>query len=239
MKDIMLTQIFSRLDEQILRTLLYYDIFNYPLRTDEVVRFLGIKGSEPVIASRLSLLRDQQTVFQFGELFSLKNNDASAKRRIKGNTEAGKFLLLAKKKAKLIIDPLPVIEAVPGQMRQIFQNMITNALKFTREEVIPVISISATRIDALKFDAAESADGNFYRLSIKDNGIGFDPQYVNKIFTIFQRLHSREKYEGTGIGLAIAKKIIEKHNGIITAKSTEGEGAEFIMVLPRKQPENH
>src|SRR5688572_29140158 len=111
MKDIMLTQILTRLDEQILRTLLYYDIFNYPLRTDEVVRFLGIKGSETVIASRLSYLRDQQTIFQFGELFSMKNKDDSAKRRIKGNTEAEKFLVLAKNKSKLI-SSFPFVRAV-------------------------------------------------------------------------------------------------------------------------------
>ncbi len=146
-------------------------------------------------------------------------------------------LAIIEKKAVLKVDTLPVIEAVPGQMRQIFQNMITNALKFTRIDTIPEVSIKANRVASLNFDAPESSDGSFYRISIKDNGIGFDSQYVNKIFTIFQRLHSRERYEGTGIGLAITKKIIEKHHGIITANSKEGEGAEFIIVLPEKQPD--
>jgi two-component system CheB/CheR fusion protein len=145
-------------------------------------------------------------------------------------------LAVTDKKAKLEIGKLPEIEAVPGQMRQIFQNMITNALKFTRPDVEPHITIKSENVEALDFNAKTSKDGCFYRISIKDNGIGFDPQYASKIFTIFQRLHPREKYEGTGIGLAIAKKIVEKHNGIITAQSKEGAGAEFIMVLPQKQP---
>jgi len=80
-----------------------------------------------------------------------------------------------------------------------------------------------------------SGDGDFCRLTIRDNGIGFDDQYSDKIFTIFQRLHPREKYDGTGIGLAITKKIIEKHNGIIAAKSKENEGASFTIILPLKQ----
>lgn len=145
-------------------------------------------------------------------------------------------LAILEKQAKVQVGDLPVIEAVPGQMRQIFQNMITNALKFSRDGVTPTIELDSMRVDSLAFSAHGSADGNFYRICIRDNGIGFDQQYANKIFTIFQRLHPREKYEGTGIGLAIAKKIVEKHNGIITAKSKEGEGTEFIMVLPAKQP---
>lgn len=145
-------------------------------------------------------------------------------------------LAILEKKAKIEMDKLPVIDAVPGQMRQIFQNILTNALKFSKENVPPHVQIRCDLIDSLKFDGAQKTqDGNYCRISIKDNGIGFDPQYAAKVFTIFQRLHPREKYEGTGIGLAIAKKIIEKHNGIITAQSKEGEGAEFVMVLPITQ----
>lgn len=145
-------------------------------------------------------------------------------------------LAIIEKNAKIRIDKLPVIDAVPGQMRQIFQNIISNALKFSKDSIIPEVHISCTIIDALILEeTAEKESGRFCRISIKDNGIGFDAQYAAKVFTIFQRLHPREKYEGTGIGLAIAKKIIEKHNGIITAFSKEGEGAEFVMVLPIKQ----
>lgn len=145
-------------------------------------------------------------------------------------------LAILEKKAKVEVDKLPVIDAVPGQMRQIFQNILTNALKFTSEDVAPRVQIRCAVIDSLELEGGEeTAEGNYCRISIKDNGIGFDPQYAAKVFTIFQRLHPREKYEGTGIGLAIAKKIIEKHNGIIGAYSKEAEGAEFVMVLPIKQ----
>jgi two-component system CheB/CheR fusion protein len=171
--------------------------------------------------SRLS----SESLFKYTDLNEIVNE-------VLGDVE----LAVTDKKAKLEIGKLPEIEAVPGQMRQIFQNMITNALKFTRPDVEPHITIKSENVEALDFNAKTSKDGCFYRISIKDNGIGFDPQYASKIFTIFQRLHPREKYEGTGIGLAIAKKIVEKHNGIITAQSKEGAGAEFIMVLPQKQP---
>ena len=145
-------------------------------------------------------------------------------------------LAITDKAANIELSRLPLIDAVPGQMRQIFQNIISNALKFSKDGVAPRVQISSTFINALKLEGAkETSNGPYCRISIKDNGIGFDPQYAAKVFTIFQRLHPREKYEGTGIGLAIAKKIIEKHNGIIAANSKDGEGAEFIMVLPIKQ----
>jgi signal transduction histidine kinase len=85
------------------------------------------------------------------------------------------------------------------------------------------------------FNAIPSSKGEFVRIFIEDNGIGFDESYLDKIFTIFQRLHVRSDYEGTGIGLAIVKKIVEKHDGIIGAKSKEGVGATFFMILPIHQ----
>jgi two-component system CheB/CheR fusion protein len=128
-----------------------------------------------------------------------------------------------------------VIDAIPGQMRQIFQNLVSNALKFTCDGRDPVVNIIGTHMAELDFEGQPDPSGNFIRISVKDNGIGFDEQYANKIFVIFQRLHSRESYEGTGIGLAIAKKIVERHGGIIDARSKSNEGAEFIIVLPIKQ----
>ena len=80
----------------------------------------------------------------------------------------------------------------------------------------------------------EQKDGPYYAISISDNGIGFDPQFSSHIFNLFQRLHSKDKFEGTGIGLAITKKIIEKHNGLIRADSKENEGATFVIILPSK-----
>ncbi|RYY91680.1 MAG: hybrid sensor histidine kinase/response regulator, partial [Chitinophagaceae bacterium] len=144
-------------------------------------------------------------------------------------------LFIEERDAVVEVGTLPELEAVPGQLRQVLQNIISNALKFTRPGVAPHIRIKSDRISALEFDAPLDEAGNFCRLTLSDNGIGFDEQYANKIFTIFQRLHSREKYDGTGIGLAITKKIVDRHNGIVTAHSKEGEGSTFVIVLPLRQ----
>jgi len=129
-------------------------------------------------------------------------------------------------------DDLPQVRGVQSQFRQVFQNLISNALKFVEENVKPEITITADRIDTTDFDAPTSAQGIYHRITISDNGIGFEEQYKEKIFTIFQRLHNKEAYEGTGIGLAITKKIIEKHKGLIISQSTPSEGATFIIILP-------
>ena len=146
-------------------------------------------------------------------------------------------LVVSEKEAVINLGELPQIEGVPGQLRQVFQNIISNALKFSRKGEKPCITVSSELVEGCAFDAPLSKSGDHCRVTISDNGIGFDNQYAEKIFTIFQRLHSREKYDGTGIGLAITKKIIEKHNGIIKAESKEGEGSTFTMVLPLKQEE--
>lgn len=146
-------------------------------------------------------------------------------------------LSITEKGAEVTVDDFPHMEVVPGQMRQVFQNVIANALKFSRPDVAPRISITSELIQQPDFEAVSDGKGDYCRISIADNGIGFDEQYTAKIFTIFQRLHSREKYEGTGIGLAITKKIIEKHNGLITAHSTPGGGSTFVIILPLRQPQ--
>jgi len=144
-------------------------------------------------------------------------------------------IAIKEKDARIETVPLPQAEVIPGQIRQVLQNLVSNALKFSRKGERPIVRIAAERVEHLDCNAAPDPDGVYFRIIVSDNGIGFDNQYADKIFTIFQRLHSRERYEGTGIGLAITKKIIERHNGIITACSKEGEGTSFIMVLPLKQ----
>lgn len=146
-------------------------------------------------------------------------------------------IIIEEKEAKISVENLPVAEVNRGQIRQVFQNILSNALKFSQENQKPEIIISAKRISEKSYDAPEDENGMFARISIRDNGIGFDDKYVNSIFTLFERLNSKDKYEGTGIGLAITKKIIEKHNGLVTARSEKGKGAEFIIVLPLSQ--NH
>lgn len=143
--------------------------------------------------------------------------------------------LIRKKNAVISVGSLPVIDTIPGRMRQVFQNLISNALKFSRKDVSPVINITAERIARKSVDSEPSAEGGFYRVVVSDNGIGFDEKFMDRIFVIFQRLTDRTSYEGTGIGLAIAKKNMDKHNGIISAKSRVNEGSHFILILPIHQ----
>ena len=139
------------------------------------------------------------------------------------------------KKAVIKICDLPVIDSIPSQLRQVFQNLIGNALKFSGNVPVPEIQIKSELILTKDFKSAVSVDGKFCRITISDNGIGFDEIYLDRIFIIFQSLNDRKVYEGTGIGLAISKKIMEKHNGLITAKSELGKGASFILILPLTQ----
>ncbi|NSL90003.1 response regulator [Chitinophaga sp. Mgbs1] len=144
-------------------------------------------------------------------------------------------LTISETRAVVSVEKMPPIEVVPGQIRQVFQNIISNALKFSKKDTPPEISISAALVADNHADSPPVADGSYCRIIIHDNGIGFNEKYLSKIFTIFQRLHTADMYEGTGIGLAIAKKVIDKHQGIITARSTEGEGTAFVIVLPVSQ----
>jgi two-component system CheB/CheR fusion protein len=144
-------------------------------------------------------------------------------------------LAIRDKQAQVQLDPLPEADVIPGQIRQVFQNIISNALKFTTEGVPSVIRISGQRVAAKSFDAPVDAQGPYVLVRIRDNGIGFDEKFSTAIFNLFQRLNSKDRYEGTGIGLAIAKKIVERHDGLIMAHSREGEGAEFMILLPLRQ----
>lgn len=119
---------------------------------------------------------------------------------------------------------LPAIDADPIQMRQLFQNLIGNALKFHRTNITPYIKVYC-RI----------AGDRQVEILVEDNGIGFDEKYLDRIFTVFQRLHGRNEYEGTGVGLAICRKIVARHHGTITAKSNPGQGSTFIVCLPLQQ----
>ncbi|MFH1746059.1 MAG: ATP-binding protein [Planctomycetota bacterium] len=134
--------------------------------------------------------------------------------------------------AQVTVQQLPTIEADPLQMRQLLQNLIGNALKFHRPNVPPVVRISATTQDDEPASQNVKPTGPVCHLQIEDNGIGFEEKYCDRIFNVFQRLHGRDAYEGTGIGLAICRKIAERHGGSITATSTPGQGSTFSVTLP-------
>ena len=121
------------------------------------------------------------------------------------------------------LENLPTLDADALQMRQLFQNLLGNALKFGQPGVAPAVKVGAQIV------------GTVARISVEDNGIGFEQKYVDRIFTVFQRLHARSEYEGTGIGLAICRKIVERHGGVISAISAPGKGATFVVELPLRQ----
>ena len=133
---------------------------------------------------------------------------------------------------------LPKLAAVPFQLQQLFTNIISNAIKFRKQAVRPHIRIDCAVVKGKDIPAANApAEKEYYHLRISDNGIGFNPEYAEKIFDIFQRLHGRTEYEGTGIGLAICKKIVETHKGFISATGEPGEGSVFHIFLPVNENE--
>jgi len=140
-------------------------------------------------------------------------------------------------KAHVDLGSLPTIEADPMQMRQLLQNLIGNALKFQPQNGKPQINISA-QIVRRPFNAGAEGgtEQELCELMIKDNGIGFDEKYSDKIFAMFQRLHGRNEYEGTGVGLAVCRRIADRHGGTISAQGKPGEGATFTVTLPVSRP---
>ena len=126
------------------------------------------------------------------------------------------------------ISNLPTIEGDNNQIHQLIVNLIFNSFKYKSEGKPPIINIFGKK-----------KENNYWEISIQDNGIGFDEKYADRIFKPFQRLHGRSKYEGSGLGLTICKKIVERHNGTISALSKPGVGTTLILTLPEKQPPIH
>jgi PAS domain S-box-containing protein len=149
------------------------------------------------------------------------------------NVEADLEHVMERTGALVEQDTLPVIRAVPSQMNQLFYNLISNALKFTRPGVPPRITIRISPLTPEDRKLVGSADEEgFVKIVFADNGIGFQQEYASQIFGLFKRLHAKTEYEGTGIGLGLVKKIVQSHNGAIYARSALGEGAAFHIILP-------
>jgi two-component system CheB/CheR fusion protein len=145
-------------------------------------------------------------------------------------------LSIEEKKAKVSFRKLPVIKAIPLQLHQLFYNLISNSLKFSGDKP-PLITISAKKLAAKEANAYPHLDRErtYYEFIIKDNGIGFKEEFADQIFTIFQRLNDDEKYPGSGIGLALCRKIVSNHKGAIFAESKANEGSVFHIILPAEQ----
>jgi light-regulated signal transduction histidine kinase (bacteriophytochrome) len=142
-------------------------------------------------------------------------------------------LKIIEKEAVIDAGNLPVICGNSLQLTQLFLNLISNSLKFSEKK--PEIKIASTIInkrEAMGIDNFNNNNGAFVKLIFKDNGIGFEQHYAERIFTVFQRLHGKQEYPGTGIGLALCKKIVDNHQGQISVRSTPGEGTEFTILLP-------
>ena len=138
--------------------------------------------------------------------------------------------------AKVQVELLPEIDAVPSEMSQLFSNLIGNAIKFRDTEKSLVISIKSEKLTKSEKDKQHlPLERGYVKITIKDNGIGFEPEYKEKIFQIFQSLHGKTEYAGSGIGLAICKKIVDNHDGVIFAQGNLGSGSSFVVILPEKQ----
>ncbi|HEV7351352.1 PAS domain S-box protein [Telluribacter sp.] len=143
-------------------------------------------------------------------------------------------LVINEKQATITSEVLPTIKSIPLQMQQLFFNLLNNALKYSKDGIPPRITITVSSTSSTSVGEYPYLDSkrSYYTISIEDNGIGFDPKYTEKVFTIFQRLHSRETYSGTGIGLALCKKVVHNHGGEIYVSSIPGLGSTFYVILP-------
>ena len=147
---------------------------------------------------------------------------------------------IEKSNATINYQDLPVVSAVPGLMQQLFYNLFSNAIKFRKPSVDLVIDVKAEKmnpVDVSKF-YKYGRGRDYYKITVQDNGIGFDDKYAEDIFRVFKRLHNYQEFEGTGVGLSICKKIVEKHNGFIKAESKIDNGSAFIIGLPETQLAN-
>ncbi|MBC7425772.1 MAG: PAS domain S-box protein [Bacteroidia bacterium] len=147
-------------------------------------------------------------------------------------------LLIHEKKAKIKSGKLPVIDGISLQMNQLFCNIISNSLKFSNKDIPPIITISSRKLTLKEIKENPLCDPaqTYFEIIFKDNGIGFKQKYAKQIFTIFQRLHNNEMFTGTGIGLALCRRIMDNHHGQISANSIENKGSEFHVILPLTQP---
>jgi light-regulated signal transduction histidine kinase (bacteriophytochrome) len=145
-------------------------------------------------------------------------------------------LKIEESNARIEYEKMPTLDAIPMQMRQLFTNLLSNAIKFRKPEEAPFITISCKFLsDEEKEEEQLRESTNYFEIIVKDRGIGFNQEFEHKIFQIFQRLHGKAEYPGSGIGLAICKKIAENHSGLLFARGEQGMGAAFFIILPESQ----
>ncbi len=148
-------------------------------------------------------------------------------------------LIIEETATQINVQPLPLVPGIPSQMKQLFTNIINNAIKFRKTDVPPHIDIEVMKPADEELQKYElNRHSKYCKISITDNGIGFESEYAQRIFQVFQRLHGKAEYPGSGIGLAICKKILEYHHGAIYAENVPGSGARFVCIMPALQPKS-
>ncbi|MGV9004940.1 CheR family methyltransferase [Flavobacterium sp.] len=201
--------------------------------SDEVKAYLTkIEGASSRMQTLIQDLLNYSRLLHHEKLFVPNDLNVIAK-----NVLYDFELLIQEKEATVAINDLPIVTAIPLQMNQLFYNLISNALKYSKDDVPPIITITSkmlTKREIKKYPNLNPIE-KYTEIIFKDNGIGFEQEYADKIFNIFQRLHSKQTYIGTGIGLALSKKIIENHHGEIFANAKNNNGADFHVILPIKQ----
>ena len=201
---------------------------------------LSVKGKYYVERTRLSALHMQNLI---NDLLAYSRTSVTERKfensdlhKIVQEVMASLKEQIQEKEATIEVYPLCSVNIIPFQFRQLLQNLINNSLKFCSPEQKSHITI---KCDFIEYEPSDTENPalrmDHHHISIADNGIGFEPEFQHKIFEIFQRLHEKGKYEGTGIGLTIAKKIVENHNGVITAHATLNKGATFNIYIPAAQ----
>lgn len=195
------------------------------LFTDGEIKNLNVINAS---ALRLNSLVDDLVKYAFSATIDQNNAPIDLGKVVQEVTDDLE-ITIAEYKAKINAGQLPIINASKVQMRQLFANLISNAIKYSRENVSPIIIITS---EIVPNEDAVSDIREWHKITLKDNGIGIEPSHLNKIFTIFQRLHLRTEYSGNGIGLAICKKIMENHHGKIEVESAINEGSTFSLYFP-------
>ena len=185
-------------------------------------------------ASRMSYLIED--LLAFSRISSKKDNTENVSLTAVVNRVINDLeLVVQESEAVITIDDLPIIQGDKLQLGQLFQNLISNALKFRKKDVAPAIKISCQTISSIDLPQSlhpNRISSNYYQINVSDNGIGFEQKYADRIFQLFQRLHGRSEYSGTGIGLAICERVATNHGGAITVNSSLGEGTTFSVFLP-------
>jgi len=195
--------------------------------------------SEMYMGKIKSSTRRMETLIRDVLAFSIVSKNSGLIKKVDLNTvmrevENENELQIARKHAVFTYSKLPTINAVSSQMIQLFSNLVSNSLKYSMKDVAPKISVIAQKLkkdEVLNYPQL-SIFKNYYKIQLSDNGIGFDVKYAERIFKIFQRLHGKNEYEGTGIGLSICQKIVYNHQGEIIASPGLSGGAVFTIIIP-------